>query len=64
WIGSISQGLTFFASPLAGVLITRFNFRFTAVVGVMTCATSLIITSFTKSVLQMLLSYSLLFGLG
>ncbi|XP_032234902.1 monocarboxylate transporter 10 [Nematostella vectensis] len=64
WVGSITQCLTFFASPLAGLLIGKLSFRVTAVLGSLTCCISLVLTSFTKASLHIFFSYSVLYGLG
>ena len=56
--------MLYFTGPLVSILINRFECRITSFVGAMTCAVSLILTSFSNSLAVMYVSYSLLMGLG
>ena len=56
--------LIFFSGPLSGILINRFGCRTISLVGAVTCAVSLVLTSFSKSLVTMYFAYSVLFGLG
>lgn len=56
--------LIFFSGPLTGILINRFGCRTISLVGAVTCAVSLVLTSFSNSLVTMYFAYSVLFGLG
>ena len=58
------MGLSYFAAPVAGHLSDRFGCRIVTILGSLTCALSLLVTSFAKSITHLFLSYGLLFGLG
>ncbi|XP_048589673.1 monocarboxylate transporter 14-like isoform X1 [Nematostella vectensis] len=64
WVGSLAQSLTFFAAPLTGLLVSRFDFRRTAMAGVIMCTVSVVVMSFTENIIQMFFAYSLPYGLG
>lgn len=64
WIGSLGPALIYFIGPLSGILINHLGCRATALVGAVTCAISLVFTSFSNSLEVMYFSYSVLFGLG
>jgi MFS family permease len=44
--------------------MSRINFRNSAILGTLMCISSLVLTSFTKNILQLFFSYSILYGLG
>ena len=54
----------FFSGPLTGNLINRFGCRAISLVGAVTCAVSLVLTSFSNSLVFMYFAYSVVFGLG
>jgi len=65
WIGSLSVAFAFAAGPLAGSLINRFGCRVVSMTGCLTCALSLTVASFAKSLLILYVCYSFLgFGGG
>ena len=64
WVGSLPLGLTFFFGPLGSALCETIGCRFTAIAGCLTCALSLLLTSYSSSLLWMFGSYSCLYGLG
>ncbi|XP_031551469.1 monocarboxylate transporter 9-like [Actinia tenebrosa] len=64
WAGSIALGIIFFCLPLSTMVMTRLNIRYSAVLGILMCITSLVATSFTTNIIQVFFSYSILYGLG
>ncbi|XP_031551455.1 monocarboxylate transporter 12-like [Actinia tenebrosa] len=64
WGGSIAGGLVFFCVPLSTMVMTRLKIRFSAILGILMCITSLVATSFTTNIIQLFFSYSILYGLG
>lgn len=64
WVGSLGFALFFFSGPFTGTLINRFGCKTISLVGAMTCAASLILTSFSPNLVTMYFAYSLPFGLG
>lgn len=56
--------MIFFLGPLTATLINRFGCRTISLVGAVTCAISLVLTSFSNSLVTMYFAYSVLFGLG
>ena len=49
---------------MTGILINRFGCRTISLVGAVTCAVSLVLASFSNSLVTMYFAYSVLFGLG
>ncbi|XP_068729970.1 monocarboxylate transporter 8-like [Montipora capricornis] len=64
FVGSAALGMTWFASPLAGYFCDRFGCRITGFLGGLLCMTSLLCSSFVRSLSLMYLTYSLVLGLG
>ncbi|EDO43045.1 predicted protein, partial [Nematostella vectensis] len=64
WLGSIAVTMTFLPTPLAGIVCGRLGCRLTSMMGAVTCALGLVLTSFCESLLLMYLTYGFLFGLG
>ncbi|VVD00482.1 unnamed protein product, partial [Leptidea sinapis] len=64
-VGSLTMGTTFLLSPLSGVLTSVMGLRLTATLGGTIATTSLVISSFLTSHVDVLLfTYSILYGLG
>ncbi|EDO48615.1 predicted protein [Nematostella vectensis] len=64
WVGSIAYSMSYFCAPLSAWCCVRFGCRRTAIVGTLTCAVSLIISSFAPGLLMMYFIYGALFGIG
>ena len=64
WAGSLAAGLIFLCMPLSTMVMTHLNIRYTAILGILMCITSLVVTSFTTNIIQLFFSYSILYGLG
>ncbi|XP_031557859.1 monocarboxylate transporter 10-like [Actinia tenebrosa] len=64
WIGSIAYSMTFLLSPLCTLCCKYFGCRKTAVVGNLSCAAGLVISSFSTSFHLLYFSYSILLGAG
>ena len=56
--------MIFFTGPLTGILINRLGCRATSLAGGVSCALSLVLTSFSNNIVFMYFFYSALFGLG
>lgn len=63
WIGSLSVAFAFATGPFAGSLINRFGCRVVSMCGCLTCAISLTVASFAKSLTLLYVSYGAL-GIG
>ena len=63
-LGSLTLGMTWFASPLPGYLCDRFGCRITNVLGAALCMTGLVVSSFAKSLTHMYFTHGLIIGLG
>ncbi|GLG97453.1 Monocarboxylate transporter 10 [Gryllus bimaculatus] len=64
-VGSLTIGVTFLLSPLAGVLVDRFGIRPTTFVGGLLAASGMFLSSlFVDSVTGLCVTYGLLFGAG
>lgn len=64
-VGSLSIGMTFFISPLAGILIDSFGLRRTAILGGAVATVGMLASSFALSHVEALyLTYGVLFGAG
>ena len=56
--------MIFFTGPLTGILINRLGCRVTSLAGGLSCASSLVLSSFSNHIVVMYFSYSVLYGLG
>ena len=63
-VGSVTLGMVWFASPLAGYLCDRFGCRIATFFGAVLCMTGLVSTSFLQSLTSMYFTFSLVLGLG
>ena len=63
WVGSLSVAFAFAVGPFVGSLINRFGCRSVSTAGCLTCALSLTVASFAKSLALLYISYSVL-GIG
>ena len=63
-VGSVTLGMVWFASPLAGYLCDRFGCRIATFFGAVLCMTGLVSTSFLQSLTSMYFTFSLVVGLG
>ncbi|XP_068681703.1 monocarboxylate transporter 10-like isoform X1 [Montipora foliosa] len=63
-VGSVAIALTFFNGFFSTTLVSWLGCRITALMGGAICAISLIVSSFVKNILLLLLTYSVLFGFG
>jgi len=64
WIGSLGRSLVFFAGPVAARLTEKFNCRSVTMVGAVTVAVGLTLTSFAKSIIFYYFTYGLIAGFG
>jgi len=64
WIGSLQSFLIFFASPVAGRMSEKFSCRYVSMIGAVTSAIGLVLSSFANSIIIHYLTYGLLFGFG
>ena len=64
WIGSLGRSLVFFAGPVAAPLTEKFNCRIVTMVGAVTVAVGLTLTSFAKSIVFYYFTYGLIAGFG
>ena len=64
WVGSLTIALLYFLSPLGSVLCQTIGCRFTAIIGGLTCAVSLLVSSFSRSLELMFFIFSFLYALG
>ena len=64
WVGSVGIACTFALGPLTSMLVNRFGCRITALVGGLTCVSSLLLSSLPSSILVMYVTYSVPFGFG
>ncbi|XP_068681705.1 monocarboxylate transporter 10-like [Montipora foliosa] len=63
-LGSVAIALTFLTGLFSTTLVSWLGCRITAFMGGVICAISLIVSSFVKNILLLLLTYSVLFGFG
>ena len=64
WIGSLASFLCFFASPVAGRLSDKLNCRYVTVIGAVSSAVGLLLSSFANRIIVYYFTYSLLVGFG
>ena len=64
WVGSLAIALECFLCPLGSILCKNIGCRFTAIAGGLTCALSLLVSSYSGSLVLMFFTYSFLYGLG
>ena len=64
WIGSLASFLCFFASPVAGRLAEKLNCRYVTMIGAVSSAVGLLLSSFANRLIVYFFTYSLLVGFG
>ena len=64
WIGSIHLGACFFVSPLVTSLCRRFGCRITGIVGGLLCVLGLALSSLTRSIDWLCVTYGVIAGIG
>ena len=64
WIGSLCLGLVFLASPVAARITEILNCRLVSIIGAVTVAVGLILTSFANRIIIYYFTYGLIVGFG
>ncbi len=64
WAGSIGIAFTFALGPLTSALVNRLGCRLTAIIGGLSCVSSLLLSSLASSIYIIYVTYSVLFGFG
>ncbi|KAL9954153.1 hypothetical protein ACROYT_G041654 [Oculina patagonica] len=64
WAGSIGIAFTFALGPLTSALVNRLGCRLTAIIGGLSCVSSLLLSSLASSIFIIYITYSVLFGFG
>ncbi|XP_026743840.1 monocarboxylate transporter 12 isoform X3 [Trichoplusia ni] len=64
WVGSLLSGFYLAAGPVVSALCNKFGCRAVCVAGSFVAATAFVISTFSKSVTMMMITYGLIGGLG
>ena len=64
WVGSLCLGLVFLAGSVAASITEKLNCRLVSIIGTVTVAVGLILTSFAERIVIYYITYSLIVGFG
>ncbi|XP_028165847.1 monocarboxylate transporter 12 isoform X8 [Ostrinia furnacalis] len=64
WVGSLLSGVYLAAGPIVSALCNKFGCRAVCVAGSLVAATAFVLSTFSKSVTVMMITYGLLGGIG
>ncbi|KAL9962504.1 hypothetical protein ACROYT_G031609 [Oculina patagonica] len=64
WVGSINVGACFLVSPLVTTLCRRLGCRLTGIIGGLFCVVGLVLSSLTRSIDWLYVTYGIIAGVG
>ena len=64
WVGSLMMAMTYFMSPIAGILIDRIGIQLTALMGSITMTVGMISSAYVPSIDYLYFTLGILFGTG